>query len=87
MGYLPDPKARTIFVTASTITLNGKCRKIVIECRPEFAIVQLQGTQPRYPLAWETIYEAAERHYAMNLRLEGQSERQRKKSSRSSRKA
>jgi hypothetical protein len=87
MGYLPNPTAKTIFVTASTRTLDGKRRRIVVEFRPEFAVLQLHGTQSLYPLAWETIYEIAKKHHAPNLRLETSSQRTRKKSSGLSRKA
>ena len=70
MGYLPERKSRTIFVTGSTIAKDGKPRNIVIESRPEFAIVTLEGTKEQYPLAWETIYEVAAKHDAANMRLE-----------------
>ena len=70
MGYLPERKSRTIFVTGSTIAKDGKPRNIVIESRPEFAIVTLEGTKEQYPLAWEAIYEVAAKHDAANMRLE-----------------
>ena len=72
MGYLPDRKARTIFITGSAVLRNGKRRNIVIESRPEFAIVKLCGTKTNYPLAWESIYEVAVQHHAANLSLESQ---------------
>ena len=71
MGYLPDPKTTTIFVTASTISLKGRKRKIIVETRPEFAIVHLHGSKERYPLAWETIFEAALTRDKGNRKLEG----------------
>jgi hypothetical protein len=70
MGYLPDPKTTTIFVTASSISINGRKRKIIVETRPEFAIVQLHGSKERYSLAWETIFETATKLDATNRNLE-----------------
>jgi hypothetical protein len=70
MGYLPYPPSRTIFITGSKILNGGKNRNIVIESRPEFAIVRLEGAKEQYPLAWEAVYEAAEKHHKANLRLE-----------------
>jgi hypothetical protein len=70
MGYLPDRKAKTIFITASTILDNGKQCKLVIESKPEFAIVRVDGTTTNYSLAWEKIYETALQQHEANLRLE-----------------
>ena len=70
MGCLIEHKAQVIFVSASSVNENGKKRRIVIESRPEFAIVQLLGLKGRFPIAWGMIYEAAMRHHAENLRLE-----------------
>lgn len=72
MACLLERKTRIIFVTASSVNANGKARKIVIETRPEFAIVQLSGTKEKYPILWEKIYEIALEHHKMNLRLEAQ---------------
>ena len=75
MGCLIEHKAQVIFVSASSVNENGKRRRIVIESRPEFAIVQLLGLKGRFPIAWEMIYEAAMRHHAENLRLEAEAEK------------
>jgi hypothetical protein len=75
MGCLIEHKAQVIFVSASSVKENGKRRRIVIESRPEFAIVQLLGLRGRFPIAWEMIYEAAMRHHAENLRLEAEAEK------------
>ena len=75
MAYLIERKAQTLYVTASSVSENGKKRKIVIESRPEFAIVRLAGARGEFPIAWKMIYEAAMRHHAENLRLEGEAER------------
>jgi hypothetical protein len=78
MGCLIEHKAQVIFVSASSVNENGKKRRIVIESRPEFAIVQLLGLKGRFPIAWERIYEAAIRRHAENLRLEAEAEAPRK---------
>jgi len=70
MGYLPYPPSRTIFITGSKIPKGGKNRNIVIESRPEFAVVWLEGAKQRYPLAWEAVYEAAEKRHKANVGLD-----------------
>jgi len=78
MAYLIERKAQTIYVTASSVSENGKKRRIVVESRPEFAIVRLAGARGEFPIAWKMIYEAAMRHHAENLRLEAEAEKARK---------
>ena len=78
MAYLIEHKAQTLYVTASSVSENGKKRKIVVESRPEFAIVRLAGSRGEFPIAWKIIYEAAMRHHAENLRLEAEAERSHK---------
>ncbi len=78
MAYLIERKAQTLYVTASSVSENGKKRKIVVESRPEFAIVRLAGVRGEFPIAWKMIYEAAMRHHAENLRLEAEAEKTRK---------
>jgi hypothetical protein len=70
MAYLLERRTRIIFVTASSVQVKGKPREIVVETRPEFAIVQLNGTKEQYPLPWEKIYNVALEHHEENLRLE-----------------
>jgi hypothetical protein len=82
MSYLIEHKAQTVFVSASSVKENGKKRRIVIESRPEFAIVRLLGAKEQFPIAWEMIYEAAIRHHAENLRLEAEAEKSHKARSR-----
>jgi len=74
MAYLIERKARSLYVTASSVSENGKKRKIVVESRPEFAIVRLAGARGEFPSAWKMIYEAAMRHHAENLSLEAEAE-------------
>jgi hypothetical protein len=75
MAYLIEHKTQVIYVTASSVNQNGKKLKIVVESRPEFAIVRLAGARGEFPISWKMIYEAAMRHHAENLRLEGEAER------------
>jgi hypothetical protein len=78
MAYLIEHKTQVIYVTASSVNQNGKKLKIVVESRPEFAIVRLAGARGEFPIAWKMIYEAAMRHHAENLRLEAEAEKARK---------
>ena len=75
MAYLIEHKTQVIYVTASSVNQKGKKLKIVVESRPEFAIVRLAGARGEFPISWKMIYEAAMRHHAENLRLEGEAER------------
>ena len=75
MAYLIERKTQTLYVTASSVSENGKKRKIVVESRPEFAIVRLAGSRGEFPISWKMIYEAAMRHHAENLRLEAEAEK------------
>ena len=75
MAYLIEHKTQVIYVTASTVNQKGKKLKIVVESRPEFAIVRLAGARGEFPITWKMIFEAAMRHHAENLRLEGEAER------------
>lgn len=80
MGCLLERKAQIIFVSASSVNENGKKRTVVIESRPEFAIVKLNGSRKRFPIAWEVIYDMAKRCHAKNLRLEAQAEQRHNRS-------
>ena len=77
MGVLLERKTQVIFVTASSVEQNGKARDVIVESRPQYAVVQLNGSRQKYPIAWETIYELAKERHAENLRLEAQAQRQR----------
>ena len=76
MGVLLERKTQVIFVTASSVEQNGKARDVIVESRPQYAVVQLNGSKQKYPIAWETIYELAKERHAENLRLEAQAQRQ-----------
>ena len=45
MGCFLERKAQIIFITASPVNKNGKKRRVLIESRPEFAIVKLNGIE------------------------------------------
>jgi hypothetical protein len=70
MSCLIERKSRIIFVTASSVRADDKLRDIVIESRPEFAIVRLSGSKQQFPLSWEKIYDVARQHHEQNLRIE-----------------
>jgi hypothetical protein len=80
MGCLLDRKAQIIFVSASSVDESGKKRRVVIESRPGFAILKLNGSKKRYPIAWEMIYEIAKQNHEKNLRLEAAAEQRHKRS-------
>ena len=70
MAYLIERKSQTIFVTATSIIAKGKPREMIVESRPEYAVVQLVGVHEKFPVPWEEIYAAAKRRHEANLRLE-----------------
>ena len=74
MAYLIERKAQVLYVTASVVDDKGKRRKIVIESRPEYAVITLQGLKEQFPIYWEHLFEAARRHHAENLRIEAKAE-------------
>jgi hypothetical protein len=74
MGCLIEHKTQVIFVSASSVNENGKSRKIVMESRPTYAIMTLQGLKKQFPISWEQLFEAARRHHAENLRIEARAE-------------
>ncbi len=77
MAYLIERRAQVLFITASLVKENGKRRKIVIESRPEYAVVTLQGMKEKFPISWEQLFEAAQRRHAENLRIEAKANKQR----------
>ena len=70
MAYLIERKSQTIFVTGTSIIARGKPREMVIESRPEYAVVQLSGLPEKFPVPWEEVYAAAKKRHEANLRLE-----------------
>ena len=56
---------------------NGKVREVIVESRPLYAVVQLNGSKEKYPVAWEMIYKLAKDRHVENLCLESQSQSKR----------
>ena len=77
MGDLLEHKSQVIFVTASSVEENGKAREVIVESRPQYAVVQLSGTKEKYSVAWEMIYKLAKKRHLENLRMEARSMGQR----------
>ncbi len=75
MAYLIERKSQTIFVTATSIVAKGKPREMIVESRPEYAVVQLAGVQEKFPVPWEEVYQAAMRRHESNLQLEREARR------------
>ena len=44
---------------------------MIVESRPEYAVVQLSGIPEKFPVPWEEVYAAAKRRHEANLRIEG----------------
>ena len=76
MGVLLERKTQVIFITASSVEQNGKARDVIVESRPQYAVVQLNGSKEKYPIAWEMIYELAKERHTENLRLEAKAQKQ-----------
>jgi len=70
MAFLIEHKAQVLYIAASSITENGKKHKIVIESRPEYAVISLQGRKEKFPISWEHLFRAAQQHLEYNLRPE-----------------
>lgn len=75
MAYLIERKSKTVFVTATSIIAKGKPREMIVESRPEYAVVQLSGMPEALPVPWEEVYQAAMRRHESNLQLERESRR------------
>jgi hypothetical protein len=79
---LLERKAQIIFITASQVNKNGKKRRVLIESRPEFAIVRLNGIERAISNRIGADLRNRERHHSENLRLEARAEQPRKSSKR-----
>lgn len=77
MGVLLERKSQVIFVTASSVIEDGRVREIIVESRPQYAVVQLNGSKEKYSVAWEAIYKLAQERHEENLRMEARSAEQR----------
>ncbi len=76
MSYLVERKSELHFRTAATVVESGKARVIVVESRPNYAVVKLTGARKKYPISWEQIFRIAEKNHQENVRLERQAAKQ-----------
>ena len=83
MAYLIERKSRTIFVTRTSIIARGKPREVVVESRPEYAVVQLAGLPDKFPVPWEEVYAAAKKRHEANLQIERKALERRRRAIRS----
>ena len=70
MAYLIERKSQTIFVTATSIIAKGKPREMIVESRPEYAVVQLVGNPGKIPGAVGGSVRSGQKRHEANLRLE-----------------
>jgi hypothetical protein len=70
MIFSPVRRARVTYLTESQASDGTKKRVIIVESRPQYAVLQLEGTKIRYSVAWERIFALAETNHARNLRRE-----------------
>ena len=61
MSYLVERKTELHFRTAATIVEAGKARVIVVESRPNYAVIKLTGARKKYPISWQQIFHIAEK--------------------------
>ena len=69
MTFSPERRRRT-YLTESQASDGTTKRAIIVETRPQYAVLQLEGTDIRYGLAWERIFALAETNHERNLRFE-----------------
>ena len=70
MIFSPVRRARVTYLTEIQASDGTRKRAIIVESRPQYAVLQLEGTNIRYGIAWERIFALAEKHHEQNLRLE-----------------
>jgi len=70
MIFSPERRARVTYLTESLASDGTTKRTIVVESRPQYAVLQLEGTKIRYSVAWEQIFALAETNHQRNLRFE-----------------
>ena len=70
MGYVIELKSETLYVTAVDIIWKGKPRRMTIESRPEYAVIQLSGIDEKFPVPWDEVFRAANTRHEINLSLE-----------------
>jgi hypothetical protein len=70
MTRLSERRTRLVFTTANEVKSRGKYRCVVIEARPDYALVRLQGMRTSFPIAYDAIYHAAAKIAAARERAE-----------------
>lgn len=70
MIFSPERRARITYLTESLASDGTKKRAIIVESRPRYAVLQLEGTDIQYGVAWERIFALAKTHHKRNLRFE-----------------
>lgn len=70
MTSLVERKSRLVFETSCEVRAKGRYRQVVIEARPEYAIIRLKGIHSKYMLPWDAIHDLAARLQAEKLRRE-----------------
>ena len=55
MIFSPVRRARVTYLTESQASYGTSKRTIIVESRPEYAVLQLEGTNIRYSVAWERV--------------------------------
>jgi hypothetical protein len=74
MTKLTERKTRLLFETEATARYRGKLRTIVVE--PDMqgytSALRLKGTQVRYEISWEAVFDQAAKIYADRARYERQ---------------
>jgi len=70
MIFSPVRRARVTYLTESQASDGTTKRAIIVESRPQYAVLQLEGTNIRNSIAWERIFALAETNHERNLRVE-----------------
>ena len=68
--FSPVRRARVTYLTESQASDGTTKRAIIVESRPEYAVLQLESTNIRYSVAWERIFALAQTNHERNRRLE-----------------
>ena len=55
MAYFLEPKSETLYVTSTSIIWKRRPGKMIVESRPEYAVVQLSGIDETFPVPWDEI--------------------------------
>ena len=70
MSYLVDRKTELKFTTATVVMESGKPKPVVVESRPQYAVIGLAGSRKKFPISWEQVYNLAAQNFEENIRRE-----------------